>query len=141
MLQPLIRKAYSVELNMPTIAVGQRYTFQDVPQLRGGTIFVNGVSAFSASGLTVTSNQKNVVTAGGALNVVVYLVVGETEDIFAMPYSDLISQLNGGLIRTFENKQINLVKSYCVLNSITGVTAGESLFFNFYYKDAKERNV
>lgn len=124
---------------MPTIAVGQRYTFQDVPELRGGTIFVTGVEAFSASGLTTTSNQKTVVSAGGALNITVFLVVGETEEIFAMPYSSFIAQLNGGLIRTFDNKQINLVKSYCILNSVTGVNAGESLFFNFYYRDAKER--
>lgn len=138
MLQPIIRQSYAVELILTTIAVGQRYQFQDIPQLRGGTVFVTGIDAYSASGLTISPSQKTIISAAAAPNVVCVFAVGETEDIYQIPYSALISQLNGGLIRMFDSKAINLVKSYCILNSVSGVTAGESLFFNFYYTDAKK---
>lgn len=137
LLQPVIENSYLVELNMATVSVGQRYTFNDVPQLRAGSILVKGVEAYSADQLSTSPNARPVIASNAMPNIVVTLVEKDTEVIYQIPYFTLVSSLNGGLIRMLKNKQINLVKSYAICYNTTGITAGDSLMFNFYYSDGK----
>lgn len=135
----VINKSYLVEVNFATISANQRYYFNDVPQLsqRQSVVYIQGIEAFDATGLTVSPNNKNVIgttAAAAAANLICTFSVKDTEEIYQIPYFTLIGRQNGGVIRTFMNKQINLVKSYVTLVSITGVTAAESAVFNFYYK-------
>jgi len=129
----VISRSYLVEVNLATaVATGNRYNFLDVPQLRN--VYVQGVEAFDITGLAVSPNGKTIVSAAGSLSVLVTLCVGDKEDIFQMPYFTLIAKNNGGIIREFYNKQINLTKSYIQLVGTTGLAANESCIFNFYYK-------
>lgn len=130
----IITNSYLVELNLPSIALGQRYTFLDVPQLRYNAVIIEGLEGFTNTQLAVSPNNKNIITSAGSLNLVLTLVVDETEDIYQIPYYTLISSNNAGLIREFANKRINLVKSYITILNTTGLTAGESAIFNFYYR-------
>lgn len=130
----IITNSYLVELNLPSIALGQRYTFLDVPQLRYNAVIIDGIEAFTSTQLAVSPNNKNIITANAATNIVITLVVDETEELYQIPYYTLISSNNAGLIREFANKRINLVKSYATILNTTGLTAGESLIFNFYYR-------
>lgn len=130
----IITNSYLVELNLPSIALGQRYTFLDVPQLRYNAVIIEGLEGFTNTQLAVSPNNKNIITPTGSLNLVLTLVVDETEDIYQIPYYTLISSNNAGLIREFANKRINLVKSYITILNTTGLTAGESAIFNFYYR-------
>jgi len=45
----IITNSYLVELNLPTISLGQRYTFLDVPQLRYNAVIIDGLEAFTGS--------------------------------------------------------------------------------------------
>ena len=123
-----------VELNLPTISLGQRYTFLDVPQLRYNAVIIEGLEAFTVEQLKVSPNNKAIISATASLNLVLTLVVDETEELYQIPYYTLISGQNAGLIREFANKRINLVKSYITILNTTGLTAGESAIFNFYYR-------
>ena len=131
----IINRSYLVELNLPSISVGQRFFFLDVPQLRYNAVVIEGVEGFINTGLVSSPNGKNIISATGQLNLVVTLVVDETEEHYQIPYYTLVSGNNAGLIREFNNKRINLVKSYITILNTTGLTAGESAIFNFYYRN------
>jgi hypothetical protein len=130
----IITNSYLVELNLPTISLGQRYTFLDVPQLRYNAVIIDGLEAFTGTQLATSPNNKTIISAGASINIVCTFVVDETEEIYQIPYYTLISANNAGLIREFANKRINLVKSYATILNTTGLTASESLIFNFYYR-------
>jgi hypothetical protein len=130
----IITNSYLVELNLPTISLGQRYTFLDVPQLRYNAVIIDGLEAFTNAQLATSPNNKNIITAAASVNIVCTFVVDETEEIYQIPYYTLISSNNAGLIREFANKRINLVKSYATILNTSGLTAAESLIFNFYYR-------
>lgn len=131
---PIITNQYLVELNLPTISVGQRYTFLDVPQLRYNAVTIDGIESLTASQLATSPNLKTLVSSTGMLGIVCTFVVDETEEIYQIPYFTLNAASNSGLIRDFQNKRINLVKSYATILNTTGLTAGQSLAFNFYYR-------
>ena len=129
----IISRSYLVEVNLANaVSTGARYNFLDVPQLR--KVYVQGVEAFDITGLAVSPNGKTIVSAAGSLSVIVTLCVGDKEDIYQIPYYTLVAKNNGGIIREFANKMINLTKSYVQLVGTAGLTANESCIFNFYYK-------
>lgn len=130
----IITNSYLVELNLPTIGLGQRYTFLDVPQLRYNAVIIDGLEAFTSTQLTTSPNGKAIITDAASLGIVLTFVVNETEEVYQIPYYTLVSGNNAGLIREFGNKRINLVKSYATILNIAGLTAAQSLIFNFYYK-------
>lgn len=130
----IITNSYLVELNLPSVALGQRYTFLDVPQLRYNAVIIDGIEAFTSTQLAVSPNNKNIISAPASLNIVVTLVVDETEEMYQIPYYTLISSNNAGLIREFANKRINLVKSYATILNTAGLSNNDSLIFNFYYR-------
>jgi hypothetical protein len=135
----IIENSYLVEVNLPSITLGQRYTFIDIPQLRYNAVTMMGIEAFTGSQLATSPNNKTVIAAAGSVNIVCTFVVNETEDIYQIPYYTLISANNAGLIREFQNKRINLVKSYITILNVTGLNANESVMFNFYYKKDQKR--
>jgi len=130
----IITNSYLVELNLPTVSLGQRYTFLDVPQLRYNAVIIDGIEAFQNDQLATSPNNKAVINGNAISGIVVTLVIDETEDLYQIPYYTLVSGNNAGLIREFANKRINLVKSYATILNTTGLTAGQSLIFNFYYR-------
>ena len=137
MLQPIINNSYLVEVNMLTVAQGQRYYFLDVPTLRAPYIFFQGIEAYNKDQVSLSPNNSSIVTATGATGIVVTFAVRETEEVYQMPYYSLIAASNAGLIREFSNKQINLTKSYITVLDPANLTNGESALFNFYYQIAR----
>ncbi len=130
----VIQRSYLTEINLTAVNAGQRYNFLDVPELRQAAVFIQGIETFTAAQLAVSPNNKTVIAAAGAASIMCTFVVGETEDIFNIPYYTLVSANNAGLIRAFNNKKINLVKSYATVVSASNLNAGESLIFNWYFK-------
>ena len=137
MLQPIIYNSYLVEVNLTTVAVGQRYYFLDVPTLRAPYIFVQGIEAYNGDQVKLSPNNSTIISAAGSTGIVVTFAVRETEEVYQIPYYTLIASANGGLIREFANKQINLTKSYVTILDSTNLNAAESCIFNFYYQIAK----
>lgn len=137
MLQPIINNSYLVEVNLTTVAQGQRYYFLDVPTLRAPYIFVQGIEGYSRDQVTLSPNNAPIVSAAGATGLVVTFAVRETEEVYQIPYFTLVAATNAGLIREFANKQINLTKSYITILDATSLAPGESAIFNFYYQIAR----
>lgn len=136
-MQPVFKNSILVELNVATVATGQKYNFLDVPQLRGK--YIHAIEAFSDSHLTKTPQGNTVIANAAIKDVLLVLVVGEEEKIQKIPYYTLVSSANGGFIRMFNNMQVNIVKSYIQLVS-NNMTNGHSVVFNFYYKDQIQQN-
>ena len=132
MLQPIIEKSYLVEINLGTIAVQKQINFAFIPQLEGSTIY--GVQTFSASQLTTSPNGSTVVSTAGLSNITVTLVVGDTQDVYLLPCSDLNSPLIYGFIRMINNKRLNLTKSFITIQSVASLVNNDSVLFNFIYK-------
>lgn len=119
---------------MPTVSAGQRYNFLDIPTLRAPYIFLQGIEAYCVDQVTKSPNNNTPVTATGAKGIVLTLSIRETEEIYQLPLWSLIASQNGGLIREFNNKQVNLTKSYITILDATNVAANECVLFNFYYQ-------
>lgn len=132
MLQPIIEKSYLVEINLGTIAVQKQINFAFIPQLEGSTIY--GVQTFSGSQLTTSPNGSTVVSAAGLSNITVTFVVGDTQDVYLLPCSDLNSPLIYGFIRMINNKRLNLTKSFITIQSVASLVNNDSVLFNFIYK-------
>jgi hypothetical protein len=132
MLQPITEKSYLVELNLGTVAVQKQVNFQFIPQLEGSTIY--GIQSFSRTQTALSPNGSAVVTAAGLADLTVTFVVGDTQDIFLLPVADLNSPLIFGFIRMFNNKKLNLTKSFVTIQSVATVANNESILFNFLYK-------
>lgn len=130
----IITNSYLVELNLPTISQGQRYTFLDVPQLRYNAVTIDAIESLTVTQLATSPNLKTLISGTGMLGIVLTFVVDETEEIYQIPYFTLNAGSNSGIIRMFQNKRINLVKSYATILNTTGLTAGQSLCFNFFYR-------
>ena len=130
----VIQRSYLTEINLTAINVGQRYYFLDVPELRQGTAFIQGIECFTAAQLATSPNNKTTIAAAGAASIMCTFTVGETEDVFNIPYYTLVSANNAGLIRAFNNKSVNLVKSYVTVVNSSNLNASESVLFNWYFK-------
>lgn len=132
MYQPIIERSYLVELNIGTIAAQKQINFQFVPQLQGATIY--GIQTFSAAQLPTSPNGSTVVSAAGLASISVTFTVGDNQDIFLLPAFDLNSQNLAGFIRMFNNKKLNLTKSFITIQAVTNLNNNESILFNFIYR-------
>lgn len=132
MIQPIIEKSYLVELNLGTVAVQKQINFSFIPQLEGTQIY--GIQSFSGNELFTSPNGSTVVSAAGLSNLTVTFVVGDVQEVFLLPVSDLNSPLIYGFVRMFNNKRLNLTKSFVTIQSIANVNNNESVLFNFIYR-------
>jgi hypothetical protein len=132
MIQPIIEKSYLVELNLGTIAVQKQINFAFIPQLEGTQIY--GIQAYSSSQLVTSPNGSTVVSNAGLGNLTVTFVVGDVQEVFLMPVADLNSPLIYGFVRMFNNKRLNLTKSFVTIQSVASINTNESILFNFIYR-------
>lgn len=131
-MTPIAQKTYLVEVNLPSTAVGTQVNFGFIAQLEGAQIY--GIQSFSADDIGASPNQRPPVPAAGLPSLFVTFVVGEEERLFKIPVTDLNSFFNKGIIRAYNNLKINFTKSYVSVNSATGLTALDSICFQFIYK-------
>jgi hypothetical protein len=134
MYQPIIKNSYLVEVNLGTLAAQKQINFQFIPQLEGSIIY--GIQAFSSSDLLASPNGQTVPSTAGLASLTVTFSVGDNQDIFLMPVSDLRSVNIAGFVRMFDNKRLNLTKSFVTINSVTNLNNNESVCFQFIYRKA-----
>lgn len=131
---PVAQRTYLTEIKLQNaIAVGQRIPFLDVPELsqRGLGAMIYAIECFNATDLSVSPNGNAVCPL--VTGMVVTFAEEATETVFQYPCNDLRPANNSGLIRMFNNKKINLPKSYITLFSVAGIAQNQSVLFNFYY--------
>lgn len=133
MLQPITNKSYLVEVNLGTsVAAQKQINFNFIPQLEGSIIY--GIQTFSASQVSLSPNGSAMVTAAGLADLTVTFAVGDNQDLFLVPCADLNSSLISGFIRMFQDKRLNLTKSFVTIQSTATVAANQSILFNFIYR-------
>lgn len=132
MIQPIIENSYLVEINLGTIAAQKQINFNFIPQLEGSTIY--SIQTFSASDLSVSPNGATVVSTAGLAAVTVTFTVGDNQDIYLYPTSDLRAASNAGFQRLFNNKRLNLTKSFVTIQTVAGINNNESVLFLFHYR-------
>ncbi len=132
MLQPITKNSYLVELNLGTIGVQRQINFSFIPQLEGSQIY--GIQSFSATQMAVSPNGSTVIVAAGLASLTVTFVVGDTQELFLIPCADLNSPLIAGFIRMFNDKRLNLTKSFVTIQSAANLNNNESILFNFHYQ-------
>jgi hypothetical protein len=134
-----IKHSILVEVNFPTLTAGATYLFPDVPELRQAGTRVEAIQALSATYLATSPAQKTVIVAAGLTSLVATFAVGaaNTEELQQYPLYDLQPSNVSGNIRMFNDKQINLSKSYVKMLSVSNLTATYSVLFNFIYYRAR----
>lgn len=133
-----IIKSYLVELNFATAPAAQtRVNFVDQPQLREKRIV--GIEAISASQLSFSPTGKNMVTQANCLSTGLTLKEGTTDIIYQIPFAQMVTQNNGGLVREFFGIVVNFQSSGIDVFSAT-VTANYSICYNFLYVDKENWN-
>ncbi len=135
----VIKNAYFVEVNLPTLANNQRYYFQDIPQLRSSKtkpVRITGIEAVYNVSLAKSPAGKDMITAPQALMVTLVTAAGggNKEIVYQMPYYNLVGLLNGGIVKEFNGLEINLVKSYITVTDTSSLTAAQSAGLVFYYE-------
>lgn len=132
MIQPIIEKSYLVELNLGTVAVQKQINFSFIPQLEGTQIYA--IQSFSTNELSSSPNGSSLVSNTGLADLTVTFVVGDVQEVFLLPVTDLNSPLIYGFTRMFNNKRLNLTKSFVTIQSTSNVNNNEVVCFNFIYR-------
>jgi hypothetical protein len=140
----IITNSYLAEINFSVnAAAGQRVYFRDIPTLtpRDGKTVIETVAldAFTSSDLSYSPNGNQIISDNNAATLLLTLTVGSRERCFLVPVSTLRSAIQGGNIRRFYNLPINIVKSYVQVVA-GGITAGQSVCFNFYYRERQRQS-
>lgn len=138
----IITNSYLAEINFTVAAAaGQRVYFRDIPTLtpRDGKTVIEtvGLEAYCAPDLNTSPNSNPLISAANMATLLLTLTVGSRERAFLVPINSLRSAIQGGFIRRFYNLPINIVKSYVQVVA-AGIAAGESVCFNFYYRERQK---
>jgi hypothetical protein len=132
MIQPIIENSYLVEINLGTVAAQKQINFNFIPQLEGSIIY--SIQTFSVDGLAISPNGSAMVPTIGLTNITVTLSVGDSQDVYLYPCSDLFSPNVYGFQRLFANKKFNLTKSFITLQSVSSIANNQSILFLFHYR-------
>jgi hypothetical protein len=129
----VIKRSQIVEAKLAgSLAVGNRYFFQDIPNLSRNNIIVYGIEAFTETQLAVAPSGAT--TVGSSTGIVVTLRDNQKQEfMYQVPYFTLIRANNAGLIVMLKPRIINLTDCYVNLTDTTGLTIGEVACFNLYY--------
>jgi hypothetical protein len=128
---PIEQKSYTAEVVFPTIGVGTQVNFGFIAQLEGAEIY--GIEVLSETEIGASPNQNFPIDIAGLPSLFVTFVVGESEDLYKIPCSDLNSFYNQGITRSFEKLKINFTKSYVTINSNIALDPLYSICFKFTY--------
>lgn len=132
-MQPIIKNSYLVELNVgPSVAIQKSINFQFVPQLEKKQIYA--IQVFSATNVSLSPNGLTVASAAALADCTVTFMVGDNQELFLYALTDLNPLLNSGFVRMFNNKMLNLTKSFVTIQSTTTIAANDSILFNFIYQ-------
>lgn len=133
LIQPITKRYLSIEVPLGAIiSAGNRVQFNFNPDVQTGMIYA--IQAFSVADWATSPSGAAVVSTAGLASLLLTLVIGENEEVQQMPISDLRSANVNGFIRLFDNKKVNLVKSYISIVSTTGLAANNSLMLGLHYQ-------
>lgn len=129
----VIKRSQIVEAKLQgSLAVGNRYYFQDIPNLSRNNVVVYGIEAFTDTELSVAPSGST--TVGSSTGIVVTLRDNQKKEfMYNVPYYTLIRANNAGLIVMMKPRILNLTDCFISLTSTTGLSLNEVAAFNLYY--------
>jgi hypothetical protein len=128
-----IKRTQLVECVLNTVAVGQRFQFQDVPEISRNNIVLYGIEAFTATQLVTSPDARTVVPIGTGLVVNLKNALNE-EFVYNIPYFSLIRSQNGGFFFSFaEGIDIQLTNCTVQITNNTSLVANQAAVFNLVY--------
>jgi hypothetical protein len=118
-----------------TPAIGQRFFFDDIPDISKNNIVVYGIIGYSATQLSTSPQQRTVIAAAGIPSVALTIVdANNVQLVQQMPVYDTVRSLNGGFVATFDNLPMNLTRSYIEIMATTSLNSGESWVCELLYR-------
>ena len=130
---PVIPRSFTLEVKITNAAVGAQFAFPDNNILRQANVKVIGIDAFTTDQILVSSIGGAVVSPTDAKYLSVTCLdnnnVNRTNNI---PYYNLISAYNNGVIREFQPFILVTQKSYIQVNS-SSFTANTTAILNILY--------
>jgi hypothetical protein len=128
-----IKRTQLVECVLNTVAVGQRFQFQDVPEISRNNIVLYGIEAFTATQLVTSPDARTVVPIGTGLVVNLKNALNE-EFVYNIPYFSLIRSQNGGFFFSFaEGIDIQLTNCTVQITNAASLVANQAAVFNLVY--------
>jgi len=128
-----IKRTQLVECVLNTVVVGQRFQFQDVPEISRNNIILYGLEAFTATQLVTTPSARTVVPIGTGLLVNLQNALNE-QFVYNIPYFSLIRSQNGGFFFSFaDGIDVQLTNCTVQITNITSLVANQSAVFNLIY--------
>lgn len=131
----IISNTILVELNGRTYSsAGQRFFFNDVPELRGAKVY--GIIAhLNASDYNTSTTGTTIIGTTQARQSLLTVVTEDSKQpVQRIPVYDLNPINNGGLIRMFANIPINIQKSFVEITGTSGFTTNDTFAFTFIYR-------
>lgn len=132
-----IRNSYLTEIDFAAApTAGEKIFFKDYPNLtprNGRKIIFTGVEAYYSDFLSTSPNGITVLGLSDVAKLTVTIAVGSTERLYKMPFTNLVTFLNGGFIRKLNNLEVTITKCYVTINA-GGIPANRSVCFNWYYE-------
>ncbi len=110
-----------------------KFNLPDLPNLRGKKVY--GIEAFKVANVSKDSSGNALCNSTAQAYAFLILHVNGKEKIKEMPIDSLVASSNNGLIKNFDNLEIDYQKSYIQFAITTGLVANEVVLLNFYYKD------
>ena len=130
---PIIQRCLTLEIQIKTAAVGAQIPFPDNNILRQAGVRVIGIDAFTSTQLGSTSTGGTVVNSTDASFLTVTCLDDRNINIAnQLPYGNLISANNNGVIREFAPFTLVVQKSFIQVNSAS-FTAGNYAVLNILY--------
>jgi hypothetical protein len=118
-----------------TPAIGQRFFFDDIPDISKNNIVVYGIIGYSATQLATSPQQRPVIAAAGVPSIALTIVdANNVQLVQQMPIYDSVRSLNGGFVATFDNLPMNLTRSYIEIMATTSLNSGDSWVCELLYR-------
>ena len=131
----VIKNSYLAAINFITApGNGQKLFFNDIPVLRDKKI--TAVEVLTAGDLAVDPSLKTVIADADAEQVTITMVNKRNQEfVYNTPVLNFSPRNQNGIIRTISPTILDLQRSYILITDNTGISAGESICFNFYYEN------
>jgi hypothetical protein len=132
---PIINRSLTIEVKLTSNSAGQTFQFPDNQIIRGQSVTVYAIEAFTRTQCTKSPSSLDVVTQAGATGLsVTFQDNSSINRVYEIPYYTLLAYLNGGFIREFKPFKCVLSKSFVKILDGANITANDVAFFNIVYK-------
>lgn len=113
--------------------------FENIPNMATNNIIVYGIQVFTATQQSISPNSGKTVLPASALPSLTLTLVDEFGGfpIQDVPTYDLVASLNGGFKTPIKDFKMNLTACYLKTVNTTGLTVGQVLLIQLFYRDKK----